>query len=36
MPLRDTLAVQDVLQQAADQLGVQHAEAEVDLHESLD
>jgi predicted dehydrogenase len=31
MPLADTLAVQDVLQQAADQLGVQHAEAFVDL-----
>jgi predicted dehydrogenase len=27
MPLDDTLAVQDVLQQAADQLGVHHAEA---------
>jgi predicted dehydrogenase len=27
MPLGDTLAVQDVLQQAADQLGVRHAEA---------
>jgi predicted dehydrogenase len=27
MPLDDTLAVQDVLQQAADQLGVRHAEA---------
>ena len=27
MPLADTLAVQDVLQQAADQLGVPHAEA---------
>ncbi len=27
MPLADTLAVQDVLQQAADQLGVHHAEA---------
>jgi predicted dehydrogenase len=26
MPLADTLAVQDVLQQAADQLGVQHAD----------
>jgi predicted dehydrogenase len=31
MPLADTLAVQDVLQQAADQLGVHHAEAELDL-----
>jgi hypothetical protein len=31
MPLADTLAVQDVLQQAADQLGVPHAEAELDL-----
>ena len=28
MPLADTLAVQDVLQQAADQLGVTHAEAD--------
>jgi predicted dehydrogenase len=27
MPLADTLAVQDVLQQAADQIGVRHAEA---------
>jgi hypothetical protein len=27
MPLADTLAVQDVLQQAADRLGVEHAEA---------
>ena len=35
MPLDDTLAVQDVLQSAADQLGVEHAEAEVDLGESL-
>ena len=33
MPLADTLAVQDVLQQAADQLGVRHAEVEVDLEE---
>lgn len=31
MPLADTLAVQDVLQQAADQLGVHLAEAPVDL-----
>ena len=31
MPLADTLAVQDVLQQAADQLGVRHEEAHVDL-----
>ena len=31
MPLGDTLAVQEVLQQAADQLGVPHAEAELDL-----
>jgi predicted dehydrogenase len=31
MPLADTLAVQDVLQQAAEQLGVRHAEASVDL-----
>jgi predicted dehydrogenase len=31
MPLADTLAVQGVLQQAADQLGVPHAEAEADL-----
>ena len=31
MPLADTLAVQEVLQQAADQLGVRHAEADVDL-----
>jgi predicted dehydrogenase len=31
MPLADTLAVQDVLQQAADQLGVDHAEAPVQL-----
>ena len=35
MPLADTLAVQDVLQQAADQLGVEHQEVDVDLHESL-
>ena len=35
MPLADTLAVQDVLQQAADQLGVEHAEVDVDLDESL-
>jgi predicted dehydrogenase len=31
MPLADTLAVQDVLEQAARQLGVVHAEAELDL-----
>ena len=31
MPLADTLAVQEVLQAAADQLGVRHAEAPVDL-----
>ena len=31
MPLGDTLAVQDVLQQAAVQLGVHHAEAPADL-----
>ncbi|MCW2778292.1 MAG: putative oxidoreductase [Frankiales bacterium] len=31
MPLADTLAVQDVLQRAADQLGVRHAEADVEL-----
>jgi predicted dehydrogenase len=31
MPLADTLAVQGVLQQAADQLGVHHAEAAVHL-----
>ena len=31
MPLADTLAVQRVLQQAADQLGVPHAEADVPL-----
>ncbi|SDX71646.1 Predicted dehydrogenase [Modestobacter sp. DSM 44400] len=31
MPLADTLAVQAVLQQAAEQLGVHHAEAPVDL-----
>jgi predicted dehydrogenase len=31
MPLADTLAVQDVLQQAADQLGVHHREAVVEL-----
>jgi len=31
MPLADTLAVQEVLQAAADQLGVRHAEASVDL-----
>lgn len=31
MPLADTLAVQDVLQQAAEQLGVRHAEADVEL-----
>jgi predicted dehydrogenase len=31
MPLADTLAVQEVLQQACDQLGVRHAEAHVDL-----
>jgi predicted dehydrogenase len=31
MPLADTLAVQEVLQSAADQLGVRHAEAPVDL-----
>ena len=31
MPLADTLAVQDVLQSAADQLGVAHTEAPVDL-----
>ncbi len=36
MPLDDTLAVQDVLQQAADQLGVHHAEVEVDLDAALD
>ena len=30
MPLADTLAVQEVLQQAADQLGVHHSEAPVD------
>ena len=35
MPLADTLAVQDVLQQAADQLGVAHEEVDVDLEESL-
>jgi hypothetical protein len=27
MPLADTMAVQQILQQAADQLGVRHAEA---------
>ena len=31
MPLADTLAVQDVLQQAAEQLGVVHAEAALEL-----
>ncbi|MDP9435493.1 MAG: Gfo/Idh/MocA family oxidoreductase [Actinomycetota bacterium] len=31
MPLADTLAVQEVLQQAAEQLGVHHAEGPVDL-----
>ena len=31
MPLADSLAVQRVLQQAADQLGVPHAEADVAL-----
>jgi predicted dehydrogenase len=31
MPLADTLAVQDVLEQAAGQLGVRHAEAPIDL-----
>ena len=31
MPLSDTLAVQEVLQQAADQLGVAHAEGVVPL-----
>ena len=31
MPLADTLAVQEVLEQAASQLGVRHAEAQVDL-----
>ena len=31
MPLADSLAVQRVLQQAADQLGVPHAEQPVDL-----
>ncbi len=36
MPLDDTLAVQGVLQQAADQLGVHHAEAEVDLQQALE
>jgi hypothetical protein len=35
MPLDDTLAVQDVLDQAADQLGVQFEEADVDLGEVL-
>ncbi len=33
MPLDDTLAVSDVLQQAADQLGVQLEEADVDLEQ---
>ena len=33
MPLADTLAVQQVLQSAAEQLGVVHAEADVDLRE---
>jgi hypothetical protein len=28
MPLADTLAVQQILQSAADQLGVRHAEAD--------
>ncbi len=31
MPLADTLVVQDVLQSAAVQLGVHHAEGHVDL-----
>jgi predicted dehydrogenase len=35
MPLDDTLAVQDVLQQASDQLGVHHTEVEVDLEQVL-
>ncbi len=35
MPLADTLAVQEVLQSAADQLGVEHEEVEVDLEEVL-
>jgi hypothetical protein len=35
MPLDDTVAVQEVLQSAAEQLGVELEEAEVDLHEVL-
>jgi predicted dehydrogenase len=35
MPLDDTLAVQEVLQSAAEQLGVEHSEAELDLAEQL-